>query len=180
MNSSTTTADRAFGTATGLRDLWESLPAFKYERPAVTKPSRHNQRFRMSEDLTIEIQYEGAEPEWLVPCMERLANMLSLPEDWDSYGAKRIRPTSIVGALNFLLPNIQDLPTPLPDVVAHRNGNVQLEWHIGDVDLEVEVLSEHQYKISYSKGSDEVLAEDLVTRSPDLAVAALREFAICP
>ena len=146
----------------------------------MTKPSLHNRRFRLSEDLTVEIQYEGAEPEWLVPCMERLSKALNLPEGWDSYGAKRIRPNAIMGALRLLLPNIQELPTPLPDVVPHRSGSLQLEWHVGDADLEVEVLSEHQYKISYSRGAEEVVVEDLVTRNPALAITALRELALCP
>lgn len=172
MSSSTATAERAYGTAVGLKNLREL-----WGTPAVTNQSVRKRQFRMTEELSIVIQFEGTEPAWLVSWMEHLSRLLNLPENWDSYGASRIKPSAVLGAINFLLPSVQDLPAPLPDVVPHRSGGVQLEWHVGETDLEVLALSEHQYRISYSKHGVE-LAEDLVTKNPHLTFVALRELAL--
>lgn len=171
MNSSTTTVERAFGTAVGIRNpgLWGA--------PAVTNQSVRVLQFRMTEGVSIAIEFEGTEPDWLVSWMERLSRLLNLPEGWDSYEASRIKPSAIIGAINFLLPAVQDLSIPVPDAIPHRSGGVQLEWHVGETDLEVLALSEHQYRISYSKQGVEI-TDDLVTKNPHLAVVAVRELSL--
>ncbi len=88
----------------------------------------------------------------------------------------RIKVNAVMGAMNFLLPHIQGLKAP-PDIVPHRSGGVQLEWHFGDSDLEVLVLSDQQYRISYAKDGAESV-EDLLTNDPQVAIDALKEMAI--
>jgi len=79
-------------------------------------------------------------PEWIIPILEDICKLDLLPQNWDSYGAVPIGPETALKAMilviNLLSPND---PTPL--IVPTRNGGIQLEWHDGGIDLEVELVS---------------------------------------
>jgi hypothetical protein len=147
------------------------------EVPATTETRLRHRRFQLTDRLSLEIEFEGEEPPWLVGWMQRLSNILNLSQNWDSYGARRIKPSAVLGAINFFLPNMQDVRGPLPDIVPDRNGNIQLEWHIRNVDLEVEAIAEHTYRLFYERNG-EVILDDVITTNPDVALQALREIAV--
>jgi len=79
-------------------------------------------------------------PAWMVPTTKALVELLSLPPNWDTYGASRIDPTYIPAVLQLLLGVMQG-ETPLPAVVPTSRGGIQLEWHTRGIDLEVEFAS---------------------------------------
>lgn len=75
---------------------------------------------------------------WRTP--ELLQQLLKLEPGWDSYGGSPIDPKCVALALKFvstILPN----DTSAPAVVPTSQGGVQLEWHTGGVDLEIEFVS---------------------------------------
>jgi len=81
----------------------------------------------------------------------KLAN---LKENWDSYGAFEIDKDCMLES-QFLIDAFFDLNNaiPIPSVVPCSNGHVQLEWHVGGVDLEIEVIAEDHY--AYLLGDEE-------------------------
>jgi hypothetical protein len=79
-------------------------------------------------------------PKWLEQTTKALLAIVALDDDWDSYGAKRISP-KIASAVVELLRDIMFSSTPVPQIVPAANGSIQLEWHIADIDLEIEVES---------------------------------------
>src|SRR5260370_70877 len=102
ITATTITAEKAVSAAAGGRSIKEL-----YEALATTRQNSRSRHFRMTAELSIEIKFDEAEsePDWLVGFMERLSNLLNLPENWDSYGSRRISPTAVLGALKFILPN---------------------------------------------------------------------------
>ena len=66
----------------------------------------------------------------------RRAELLALPENWDSYKARTPSATAIDAACSFSL-------VPLPD------GDIQMEWHIGGVDIEIEFNVEGEVESVY-------------------------------
>jgi hypothetical protein len=86
----------------------------------------------------IQISVIGPEPNWLYPALNAFSRLGQLELNWDSYGARRIHPQAIVGALQFLNLLFQ-ADGPMPAVVPTSLGGVQLEWHQADFDIEVEV-----------------------------------------
>ena len=84
------------------------------------------------------VSWEGPEPFWLRPTLEVLAELLALPRDWDSYGARPVAQAA-VGAAVSLLRDVMPAAAPAPQVVPTSAGGVQLEWHLGGIDLEVSV-----------------------------------------
>lgn len=113
--------------------------------------------------------WQGPEPAWLRPTMEVLAQLLALPADWDSYGARRIGQAAVTSVLALLREVMPD-DAPAPQIVPTAAGGVQMEWHMRGIDLEVCVRP---------TGEGWVLFEDLETGeewegpAPDRLAAAL-------
>ncbi|GEM_PF-3334838 len=78
------------------------------------------------------------EPTWLVPVAEKLARILELPSDWNSYGAAPIDTNAVIQAYG-VLNKIAELNTPSPAVLPTPRKGIQFEWHTKDLDLEIEV-----------------------------------------
>ena len=95
---------------------------------------------------TLVIELEGDEPAWFLPAVQACAELLHLPQDWNSYGARPIDPAAVASALQLLL-NIMHPDTPLPLFIPTNRGGIHLEWHTHGMDLEVEQLSKDQLYI---------------------------------
>jgi hypothetical protein len=68
--------------------------------------------------------------------MQGFVDLLTLPPNWDSYGAGTIDPSVVQAAMDrmnaVLRPN-----SPAPRVVPLSSGGLQLEWHRQGIDLEI-------------------------------------------
>ena len=70
----------------------------------------------------------------------RLLELLKLPANWDNEGALPIRLENVLAAIDISR-DVMQSTTPAPSVVPTNRGGVQLEWHTGGLDLEVEIVS---------------------------------------
>jgi hypothetical protein len=86
---------------------------------------------------------------WLRPLVAEFADILSLPANWNSYGACEVDPNNVVFALEDLLPMTMHANTPMPRVVPTAKGGVLLEWHERGIDLEVEVIAPGRVYVYY-------------------------------
>lgn len=114
-------------------------------------------------ELVIEIG--GDPPAWITPTLENLGRLLAMPRNWDTYGAKRVDPACVVSAFETALAVMQD-ETPSPSVVPTSEGGVQLEWHIRDIDLEIEFQSPSRILASFE---DQRTGEEWEERVFDLS-----------
>ena len=110
-----------------------TAPVSEYEESVVLASARGG-------ELMIVFPRNGATPPWLMPTIGRLAEVLKLPENWNSYRARSVDPASAAAALE-LLASVMQANTPAPLLVPTVRGGLQLEWHTRGVDLEVEPLS---------------------------------------
>lgn len=99
------------------------------------------------------IELEGQEPPWLRPILDRLADILQLPENWNSYGARRVALDAVADALDVLGETMLET-TPAPSIVATSRGGVQLEWHMRGIDLEVGVTPNGRLTAAYEDSDD--------------------------
>jgi hypothetical protein len=101
--------------------------------------------------------------EWIIPVVQRLSELLTMKEDWDSYGAAApslSAARSLIEVLGLVMTN----ETPHPFVVPCPDGHFQVEWHRNGVDLEVEVFGATKINVLYSGPEGEwnkVLSNDL-------------------
>lgn len=87
-------------------------------------------------------------PEWLKQFAERLQALAGLPENWDSYGARRVDVASILATLNVLLVTMRD-GVPAPSIVPTPRGGLQIEWHTRGIDLEIDTTDASQIRVSF-------------------------------
>ncbi len=64
--------------------------------------------------------------------VNRIKEFASLEENWDSYGAKVIKPSTIAKAIDCFSAIVHRLPknSPLPFVAPACNGNIYFEWEM--------------------------------------------------
>lgn len=77
-------------------------------------------------------------PTWARTLEDRLLKLLYLRSDWDSYGAQPIQAKAADQAFTLLREVMNDR-SPTPAVVPTATGGVQLEWHVQEIDLEIEI-----------------------------------------
>jgi hypothetical protein len=79
-------------------------------------------------------------PSWVVPVTSRLSELLDLPPNWNGTAAAPVEPRLAELAVNAVLASVmpEDCP-PLPQVVPCIDGGLQLEWHRGGWDVEVQL-----------------------------------------
>lgn len=83
---------------------------------------------------------EATSSTWRAAAIKRLEQLVNLPPNWDSYGAKKITQRTAQISLQILDSVMRD-STPPPSIVPVPSGRIQLEWHARGIDLEVEVVS---------------------------------------
>ena len=121
--------------------------------PVVTEDRPHveikiQKRFTVSTIRTNSIGVYEQPNHWLWETTESLGTLLTLEDKWDSYGAKRILPETILATIQLLIA-IMDDKSPSASIVPTPMGNVQLEWHRFGIDLEIEVTADGNYSVLY-------------------------------
>ena len=97
-------------------------------------------------------------PNWFLPSVKALVDLLNLPPGWNSHSAKRIAPQNATAAL-VLLGSLLDFDTPPPTVVPRVQGNIQLEWHSDQIDIEIYIDSPHSVRFFAEDATNEHFAE---------------------
>jgi hypothetical protein len=98
--------------------------------------------------MIIRVQVKGDAPPWFHSTLDALLDLLGLPPNWDSYGARPVHPAYVPAAVQLLG---ECMPRNLvePTVVPTTSGGVQLEWHTFGIDLEVDLVSPHMARIAF-------------------------------
>lgn len=123
-------------TAAGMRDE-ETLSAESLQTAVVPPVEQHPR-----------LVVRGRVPMWVPPTIHQLNKLLSLPRNWDSYGARRIDLPRVRQAFRLLQYVMHD-ETPVPSIVPTSNGSLQLEWHIAGIDLEVLLLGDNSCNVVF-------------------------------
>jgi hypothetical protein len=88
--------------------------------------------------ILVELSGEAGEPRWFRPVLKAVSDLGSLPNNWNSYGARPVAIEAVVNVLKLLSLIMTDA-IPLPALVPMSNGGIQVEWHTRGIDLEIEV-----------------------------------------
>jgi hypothetical protein len=111
-------------------------------------------------------------PGWIERIICELRELMTLPESWDSYGARKIARGPVDLAIEVLSdPMFACLPPPA--IVPTSAGGVQAEWRVGSRALELEFLSDLDLDVLYFDEEDGV--EEEVSLRVDFT--ALQSFA---
>jgi len=86
---------------------------------------------------------EATEPKWQKAVLRKMAELMDLPQGWDSYEAMKPNREAAMFALE-VLERLMHVDTPVPSIVPSHSGGIQLEWHLNQVDLEIHVLGPYK------------------------------------
>ena len=100
-----------------------------------------------------EVDFEGEVPVWLNSVVERLQQLLHLPPNWDSYGARPIAASPVARSLR-LLSEVMGEATPVPSIVPVPDGGIGVEWHVNGLDAEIEVDPDQKVSLFWTKAGD--------------------------
>jgi hypothetical protein len=92
--------------------------------------------------------------EWVEREFHKLARLLDLAPNWDSYGAPEIDDSVVERALTLLL---DELPAGMQEPLVNPTavGGVQLEWHRRGANAEVELVPGGEVVVYVEQGGDE-------------------------
>ena len=98
---------------------------------------------------------------------QRVGELRVLENDWDSYEAIKPRKTTLDFALSFVrglcsVFSSHEIEPPVPFIAPTRDGGVQLEWHVGERELELEIPEKGRFK--YLWVSDDEESEGPISR----------------
>jgi hypothetical protein len=86
--------------------------------------------------LEMQVPLSIASSHWFVPTIEQFESVLALRPGWDSYNARSVDRGSAAETVKLLSETISR-EAEAPWVVPLPDGGVQLEWHRGQLDVEV-------------------------------------------
>lgn len=91
---------------------------------------------------------------WREKALERITELLRLEPGWDSYQGKAIS-FPIAWFTLLMLETIMESRTPEPFIMPSGEGFLQVEWHIGDTDIELYVIGPCRVEAYRSKSGIE-------------------------
>ena len=77
---------------------------------------------------------------WFESIKRRLEYLVQLQFGWDGYNGLPVNFDNAYFALK-MLENICDVDTPAPQIVPGTNGDLQIEWHTLNGDIELHVIA---------------------------------------
>lgn len=126
--------------------IQSNSPAVAEDRPNVE--IKIQKQFATSTIHANSIGVHEQPDHWLWETAESLGTLLTLEDNWDSYGAKSVSPETILATFELLIA-IMDDHSPRASIVPTPMGNVQIEWHRSGIDLEIEITADGKYSVLY-------------------------------
>ncbi|MBI2960196.1 MAG: hypothetical protein HYY28_07785 [Betaproteobacteria bacterium] len=130
-------------SAQGLTDQSSDNPIAWEQNAASTSPE-----VPANDLLALPARKGPSGKHWQAQIVSSIDRLLRLPENWNSYGAPRIRHDTAMFAI-VVLENIMIPGTPLPSVVPTTQGGIQFEWHENDIDFEIDVIEPYHCEFTF-------------------------------
>lgn len=114
---------------------------------------------------------EPPEPSLLARSRGTLTHLMALEEGWDGYDGLPMLPR-VAEHTELFLEQVEAYTSIAPELVPLPNGGVQLEWYIGEVEIEVEIEPDGTTTILFECRSDGQSEEIGLGGSLDLSPVA--------
>jgi hypothetical protein len=115
--------------------------------PALSRDPRRYAQQRAPRSIEIKVTRTSKAPAdlpgWVPEFIARVDELVDegvLDDDWNGHGASGLDPQAVVLAIRAMVALLGDgAGRPMPDVIPTFRGGLQLEWHLGAAELEVDV-----------------------------------------
>ena len=111
-------------------------------------------------------------PSWLQSALKTVTRLAQLPANWDGHGSPALRPMAVARACQ-LLSFLEWDNLHVPQIGPVPGGGIQIEWHVAERELEIEILPDGSVEFLTVEG--EAMEEGpLTVDRPDLSRALIR------
>ena len=86
---------------------------------------------------------------WVAAVRRAMEQLLDLQDNWDGRGSGPVSPDTALFAFQLLADTMPPTGNS-PTIVPLGNGALQLEWHTGNADLEIEVAKPNSVSVWYA------------------------------
>ncbi|MDX3528048.1 hypothetical protein P1P75_16795 [Streptomyces sp. ID05-39B] len=126
--------------------------------PGETVTSRRSPRGKAGPSVTIAVQEEGSGIPDLRAAVDKINNLLALPEGWDGFRAGRVTVDAAIAMLHALLA-VMDRGSLPPQFFPLPDGGLQAEWHVSGSSIEIEVSGDGRSGCALADGETEAESE---------------------
>lgn len=102
--------------------------------------------------------FSNAPAPWLHATEQSIEALRALAQNWNGYQAPPI-PTTLVDSAKEAVRELATLAIQAPEVTATNAGQVQLEWHSANGDLEIRVVGPQNFNVTYEQGQPAINVE---------------------
>ncbi len=114
-------------------------------------------------------------PWWFDDYLDRELNRLfALPAGWDDPSAEEVTLEAVRGAVSVLAA-VAGEATPPPQLFPLRDGGIQVEWHVGGNDIEIEVNGAGEAYVFAARSGGQTIADGEIGANTE--ASPLREVA---
>ena len=99
------------------------------------RESTNSLSFRTYTPFTVDWPFS---PAWAAKAIAKSETILKLDCGWDGRRASRVSPSHVVDAFRILSLVVSDA-TPSPSIVPTLHSGIQVEWHVGGLNVEFSV-----------------------------------------
>lgn len=111
-----------------------------------------------------DLEQEHVVDEQLKALTARLRELLQLEDGWDSYGARALQRYLVEAGLRFVEP-LLSADVDAPHLVPTSRGGIQFEWHVGNRELEIEVVGSDRFELFFEdEDTGEVVERQVASR----------------
>jgi len=103
------------------------------------------QKYARTKSTSSQATDYGEQPAWQANAVEKVCQLLELPEYWDSYQSPKIDPQLGMFVLQ-VLNNFMSAEISTPEIYPSSVGGIQLEWHIDSSDFELHIPEPYAYE----------------------------------
>lgn len=121
------------------------------DRGALTEPDTIEERWRRAVDY-------------------RLRRLSAYPRGWDGYASEPPN-RAVIAFAQSILNSVMQPRTPAPSIVPMSGGGLQLEWHMGGLDIELAIYRprEAELSVEYADGRPPIEDDPLTSKFDTLS-----------
>jgi len=114
---------------------------------------------------------------WYEVVVDRLNELCGLDEGWDGYLGRAVSFSNAHFAMS-VIQAVCSQDTPVPQIVPGSSGDLQIEWHLTDVDIEIHIRAANDV-VAWRHREGQPEEEHFLTNDFVVVVGWMRDIAEC-
>lgn len=148
-----------------------TVPAWHPRLPGLRSNDLHELRYQQAARRELMVYVQGARlPRWFDDHLNvELNRLFALPAGWDGFSADEVTVEAVAETV-AVLASIVNESTVAPQFFPLADGGIQIEWHVGGNDIEIEINGAGSVYVLATRSTGETVADAEIRTSGDDAI----------